>query len=61
MVAVVFLLTGAVLALVKEPVATHAAEELTGLERLRQLLVRGNRHGLHGRNIVHRADARAWS
>src|SRR5467141_2459826 len=31
---------GAVLALVKEPVATHAAEELTGLERLRQLLVR---------------------
>ncbi len=45
---------GPLLALVKKPLATHAAEELAGLERFRDLLV----HGDGGR--VHAGQRTRW-
>src|SRR5882672_1095936 len=47
---------GPFLPLVEQPVATHTAEELAGLERFRELLVWGGGRWVHGRNVVHRSD-----
>src|SRR5439155_25742585 len=38
---------GPLLPLVEEPAATHAAEELAGIDRLRNLLVRSDGGGIH--------------
>ena len=37
------------MSLVQQPVATHAAEELAGLERLRRLIVQSGRGRVHAR------------